>query len=127
MTRDPRLVRLAEMAEMVLDARSVALRSAAERRLALQAQLDDLTKSAEMPQATDLAAARAAYAFESWAAARRADINLKLAMAQADWLAHLDEAQRAFGRTQVLKRMGNEARPKYRSAVLPGDLSDEDI
>lgn len=113
MTRDPKLARMAAMADMVLDAKSSALRTAAERRLALLAQLEAL-QAASAADAQDLVAARAAYAFEQWAAVRRGEINLLLASAQADWLSHLDDTRRAFGRTQVLARMQERAASRRR-------------
>ncbi len=104
MKHDPRMQRLKLMADLVLDARSAALREAATRRQVLLAQLEGLEAAARGP-ADDLSAARAAYAFEQWAAVRRSEINLRLAAAQADWLSHLDETRRAFGRTQVMDRL----------------------
>jgi hypothetical protein len=127
MTRDPRINRLAAMAEMVLDVRSAALRAAVERRQVLLAQLEDLKAGSDADPA-DIAAARAAYAFETWAASRRAEINLRLAAAQADWMAHLDETRLAFGRVRVMERLrvARDAQGTG-SAVLTGDLGDEDI
>lgn len=104
MTQDPRLQRLKVMASLVLDSRSAALREAATRRQALLAQLEGL-EATSRGLADDLSAARAAYAFEQWAAIRRSEINLRLAAAQADWLSHLDETRRAFGRTQVMEAL----------------------
>lgn len=104
MKRDPRLDRLVEMAEMVLDARSAGLRKAAATRLALLGQLEALEAQSQA-MGDDLASARAAYAFEQWAAVRRAEINTRLAAAQAEWMAQQDETRRAFGRRQVLSRL----------------------
>jgi hypothetical protein len=104
MTNGPRMQRLRAMAALVLDARSAALREAATRRQSLLSQLEGLEAASRGP-AEDLSAARAAYAFEQWAASRRSEINLRLATAQADWLSHLDETRRAFGRARVLENM----------------------
>lgn len=99
-----RLARMAEMAAMVLDARSVRLRAATEARAALLQQLAALDHPPPADPA-DSGAQQAFLAYEGWAAARRAAINLQLAQRHAEWLAAEAEARRAFGRKQVLEKI----------------------
>lgn len=94
------LARLAGMAAMVLEAQIARLRAIAEARDRLKAAREGLERP--LPEGADLASARAALAYEGWAAARRAGIDAGLARRDAEWLAQLAEARRAFGRRQVL-------------------------
>ena len=96
--------RLQRMADMVFDERSARLRAAAERRDALRLQIDDLNH-APPAEAADPAIAPFFFAYETWAAARRAEVNMQLAVAQADWLSRLDDVRQAFGRREVLERI----------------------
>ncbi len=101
--KDEPLSRLIAMAAMVLDARSAALRKTQAACAALKVQREALDHPA--PEPADLGAARAALAYEAWAAVRRAEIDARLAAQQAQAKTQMAEARHAFGRHQVLERM----------------------
>lgn len=101
--KDERLARLRQMAEMVLETRSAELARATARRDALRGQLAALDRLP--PPGADLAASQSWFAFEQWASARRAEINLHLAAREAERLVQLQETRRAFGRSQVLGKL----------------------
>ncbi len=103
---DPRLQRLTRMAAMVLDARSAEVQRTRAQRDALLEQRAALERPAAEP--ADLAQARAALAYEGWAAQRRAEIDARLALHDRRLKAQMAEARRAFGRRQVLDRMGKD-------------------
>ncbi len=111
-----RAARLAAMAVMVLEAKSARLRAIVEARDRLKAAREGLERP--LPEGTDLASARAALAYEGWAAARRAGIDAALSRCEQDWLAQLAEARRAFGRRQVLAAIAE--RPPGRPAPRTG-------
>jgi hypothetical protein len=98
------LDRLTAIAEIIVEQRLAKLQAcAAERNNSLQ-RLQDLvpTSSAEtdpISQATTL------LRYETWADARRREINLLLARQTVAWLEARSEAQSAFGRADVLKKL----------------------
>lgn len=107
---DERMERLIAMAEMVLEAKSARLRKTRAICAALEAQRTALERPATgLP---DLAAARAALAYEGWAAGRRAEIDARLALHRARADAEMAEARRAFGRRQVLDRIARGEGPR---------------
>ncbi|MBE2278030.1 MAG: hypothetical protein IAE87_17240 [Rhodobacteraceae bacterium] len=106
--KDERLPRLIAMAAMVLDAKSAALRKTQAACTALKAQREALDRPA--PEPADLGAARAALAYEAWAAVRRAEIDARLAVQEAQAKVQMAEARRAFGRHLVLERMAGMPR-----------------
>ena len=100
-----RLKRLKEMAALVFDTRSQALRRANEARDALLRQLADLEAG---PAAEGLpwpSAERARFGYEQWAAGRRAGINRLLAAQTAVCLQAAEETRMAFGRVRVLEQL----------------------
>ncbi|MFE3836766.1 hypothetical protein [Pseudogemmobacter sonorensis] len=110
MTEKP-LSRMVDMAGLLLEARSARLREAAARIAALQARLDDLGRPASQ-DALDPVVAPSLFAYESWAALRRAELRAQLLKAQAEWQAHLGEACAAFGRKDALERVSRLTRPR---------------
>lgn len=112
MSGDDRLQRLAAMAGMVLDARSAELTRIATARDALKVQLAALNAPRSAEGLSPSAAAQVSFDFETWASRRRADLNLRIAAKHAEWLAHLDETRRAFGRAQVLDKLQQAERAR---------------
>jgi hypothetical protein len=98
------LPNLASLAGLILDARLADLRKAAAAR---EASLAALAALARAPSAaadlSPLVLARAAVAYESWADARRAEINPRLARQTAAWLQAQAAARVAFGRAEALR------------------------
>lgn len=97
------LARLRQMADLVLQAESEGLRRKAEARAALHRQLQALDRA--LPSDATPGEMQNVLAYEGWAAARRAEINLQLALRQAEWLESLTRTRRAFGRAQVVGRL----------------------
>lgn len=114
MSRDARLGPLADMAGMVLDARSAELARIAAARDALKAQLAALNAPRAAEGLSAAAEAQVSFDYETWASRRRAELNLKIAAKHAEWLSHLDETRRAFGRVQVLDRLQEAERQQRR-------------
>jgi hypothetical protein len=105
MTEADRLARLARLAGMIRDLRLAGLERAARARADSRARLAGLALA---PCASDLgaiAAAQAELRYQSWAEARRAEINLTLARQTAEWLDAQDAARRAFGRSLALQAL----------------------
>lgn len=117
MSGDARLARLSEMADMVLQARSAELSRIAAAREALKAQLAALEAPHPAEGLSPSATALVSFDYETWASRRRADLNLQIAARQAEWLLHLDETRRAFGRAQVLQRLQAAERQKRRDQL----------
>lgn len=103
MAKDERLGRLRQMAGMVLETRSAELARVTGACDALRIQLAALDRLP--PPGADLTASHSWFAFEQWASARRAEINLQLAAREAERLVRLEETRRAFGRSQVLSKL----------------------
>jgi hypothetical protein len=104
-TEGDRLRRLAGLGAMIRDIRLTALQRAAAARAESRARLAGLDLP---PVATDLpplVAARAELAYQVWADARRAEINLVLARQTAEWQEAREAARLAFGRAAVLDRL----------------------
>ncbi|WP_395542539.1 hypothetical protein [Neotabrizicola sp. sgz301269] len=103
--KDPRLARLAQMAQMVEEAGTANLRRAVAAREAVRAQIEALDASRARAAPRNAAEARIAYAYEAWASRRRAALNLDLAKHEALCLSLLEEARVAFGRARVIDRL----------------------
>ena len=99
---------LSTLAGLILDARLANLRQAAAARDASLAALAALSRAPAAAAETDLSPlvlARAASAYESWADARRAEINPRLARQTAAWLELQAAARIAFGRAEALRAL----------------------
>ena len=111
MTMDhDRQLRLRAMAGLVFDTRLQALRQANEARDALLRQIADLDARPAGEGVLWPAAEVARFSYEQWAAARRAEINQRLAAQTALCLQAADETRRAFGRVQVLEKLAGRPR-----------------
>ncbi len=100
-----RLARLRDMAAMVLDVRSQTLRAETAKQEAIQAQLAALEAAPVDAAALWPAVERAAFGYEQWAAARRAELNVRLAAQKVACLQAEGEARLAFGRKSALDRL----------------------
>lgn len=107
MSKDPAFRRLHEMSALVLDARSAGLARAAAARDAIRKQLDDLNSPLQ-PDVVDPVLHAASWAYEGWAAARRAELGIQLAARQAEWLELQAQARKAFARQQVLDKVASQ-------------------
>lgn len=95
--------KLQQIAGLLLETRLAALQVAARAKLESEAQLAGLGQP--MPPAagvSEVAGALAALAYQRWADARRAEVNLVLARQTAVWIDARDAACVAFGKKQAL-------------------------
>lgn len=109
-TQANQLLRLRQVADLMLDLRMAELHKSARARAESLAHLSAL----ETLQATDLpliAAAQATFHYERWAEARRSEINLILSRQTAAWHDAQAGARRAFGQSQVLRSLQMKLRP----------------
>lgn len=105
MSGSDRLSRLAGLAAMIRDLRLAELEAAGRARSESRVRLAGLLLS---PCESDLGAitvAQAEIRYQSWAEARRAEINLTLARQTAEWFEAREAARRAFGRAQALQKL----------------------
>lgn len=109
MAVDPRLKRLADLADLIRDQKLEALRLAAERRAATERLIAGLEAdpSGDLPP---IAAARAELAYQAWADQRRRELTLVLQNQTALCEARRAAARLAFGRAQVLGRLKEQTR-----------------
>lgn len=101
--------RLTAVSNLILDQHLARLQAcAAERNASLQRLRDLAPKPAhqldEIPLATTL------LRYESWADARRSEINQTLARQTAAWLEARMRAETAFGRSEVLRKIQMKAK-----------------
>lgn len=107
MSDKEKLRRLAEVSSLMLDTKMLALERAARAR---QHSLDRMAELNRPAAPTDLplvAAAEVALRYALWADQRRSEINLLLARQTVEWVEARQEAARAFGRNQVVQKLGD--------------------
>jgi hypothetical protein len=107
-----RMLRLQDMAGLVLDARKQALRRANEARDALVQQLADLDARPADPGLPLAAMEQARFAYEVWADVRRAEINQRLAVQRVECIMLADQTRQAFGRTLALDNLAARQPPR---------------
>ena len=98
---------LVDISRLMLDHRLAALTRAAVAREESKARLAGLSQPSAETDLPLAVAAQASLLYERWAEARRAEINLTLARQTAEWIEARDAAQRAFGRTDALRRLSD--------------------
>jgi hypothetical protein len=103
MSKTKDMARLAELSQMIFDAKLAELSRAAAARSQSLSRLADL--ATPPPPAENVTEARAALLYQKWADARRAEINRALARQTAQWLEAKADAATAFGRADVLARL----------------------
>ncbi|THD85622.1 hypothetical protein E7811_08010 [Aliigemmobacter aestuarii] len=108
--RDPRLVRLVRLAELIRDRDLGACRAAIAREDRIARQI-----AATTSQPIDLPEwqgdPRPALAYNRWCDDRRALLNVELARARAESAALKQAAQRALGRHDVLTQIADRGHP----------------
>jgi hypothetical protein len=105
-----KLAQLHVISQLMLDIRLVALEKAARAR---QASLDHLAELDRPQPATDLGpivAGEVGMRYQFWADQRRSSINMELARQTVEWSEARQEAAHAFGRNQVIGKLG---KPKH--------------
>ena len=106
MTQKQDLARLTQISQLLLDQRLSRLTAAARSRQASLDQLAGLEEAAAPAGALpEISAQLASLAYQRWAEARRAEINLALARQTAEWIEARDAARLAFGRTDALQTL----------------------
>lgn len=110
MKKGERVARLQRMADLVFDTHAARLREAAQRRDVLKRQIAALDRKPS-DALTDPQVAPFLFSYESWAAGRRGELNIRLARAHAEWMTRLDGTRTAFGRQQVLKKLAGSKAP----------------
>ncbi|AXQ94991.1 hypothetical protein ACN9JG_15000 [Cereibacter azotoformans] len=104
MKQKEEIVRLRELAQMVLDVRLADLARVARQR---QSCLDGL-KALEALPASDLdpvTAAQVALSYQAWADGRRSELNVALARCTAEWTSRTSSARTALARAEALRRL----------------------
>jgi hypothetical protein len=115
MSGKAKLKRLAEVSNLILETKLMALEKAARARQYSLDRLAEINKPFAPSNLPLVAAAEVAIRYELWADQRRSEINTVLARQTAEWDEARLEAARAFGRNQVLG--------KLRDRPLPDQLS----
>jgi hypothetical protein len=122
-----RLERLRTIARMKADAEIAKLAIVAQGRARLLQSLDALARAEEPldpdPQdgGCDPAMVQARLAHSRWLDGQRRMLNERLALVQADFLTLRPQAQRAFGRAEVLDRLQEGLRAEARQKATRRD------
>jgi hypothetical protein len=103
MTKTRDMVRLAEVAQLMLDQRLGQLRTAAEAVERSRMQLSAINEAAKPADLPPVAAEKVGLGYERWADVRRAELNLVIARQTAAWIDARGDAGTAFGRLQALQ------------------------
>lgn len=104
MTKAKDIARLRELSGLILDQKLAVLQSRAAERSASLQRLHDLAPSGGAEPVT-LQEMQIALRYDHWADARRSEINRVLARQTAEWLEARADANRAFGRADVLRKL----------------------
>ncbi len=105
MSDKAKLRRLAEVSNLILETRLLALETAARARQNSLDRLEQINKPSAPMNLPLVAAAEVSMRYELWADQRRSEINTVLARQTAEWDEARQEAARAFGRNQVLGKL----------------------
>jgi hypothetical protein len=104
---NPKLAALLRIADLVLDQRLAALRSATAKRDDIQRKLAALERTADWTDCNLQASARAEILYQTWADARRRDLNQNLARQMVAVVQAEDASRTAFGRHTALQAIKN--------------------
>lgn len=101
------LSKLQALADLSLDHHLATLRRAADAKLRSEAALAVLARPVTLQQDgfEGVSADLSTLAFQRWADVRRSEINLLLARQTHVWLEAKEDAQRAFGKAEALRRL----------------------
>jgi len=112
MSRAKDITRLSEVAQLMLDHRLGALRSAAAELERSRMQLAAINAAAAPADLPPVAAERVALQYERWADVRRSELNLVIARQTVQWMEARGDAQTAFGRLQALQGLADRLKTK---------------
>ena len=101
-----KLQRLAEVSSLLRDTKMLAMEAAARARQHSLDRMAELNRPATPTELPPLVAAEVAMRYALWADQRRSEINLILARQTVEWVGAQQEAARAFGRHQVVQKLG---------------------
>lgn len=106
MPDDARLHKLAEIAELALDAKLARLRAAATAKADTAAQIANLGSAAAVLDGGDaISCALSQLSHQRWIDARHLQLNLTLARQTAAWMEATDAARKAFGKKTALAQV----------------------
>lgn len=112
MSRTRDLSRLTDVAQLMLDHRLGALRSATAGLEQSRAQLAAINAAATPADLPPVAAELVSQTYQRWADARRSELNLVIARQTAELLEARDAAGTAFGRLQALRKVAERVSGK---------------
>ena len=101
-----RLRRIKQIGALLRDTRMMALDRAARARQSSLDRLAELDRPATAADLPPVVAGEVAMRYALWADQRRTEINLVLARQTAEWAEARQQASQAFGRAQVLGKLG---------------------
>lgn len=107
MSEREKLTRLAEVSQLMLDAKMLSLEKAARARQTSLDRLAELDRPVACGDMEPVRAAEVAMRYALWADQRRSEINSILANQTVTWVEARQEAARAFGRNQVVKKLAD--------------------
>ena len=110
MSEREKLRRLAEVSGLLLDTKLFAVEKAARARQNSLNRLAELELPAAPTDLPPVLAQEIAMRYQLWADQRRSEINLVLARQSAEWAEAKQEAAQAFGRNQVVGKLGNRGK-----------------
>lgn len=109
MTRQPKdLSRLVALSRMLLDQDLHLLREAAIRKDTIAARLNGL-EPASAPGLDPITEARLRDRYQIWADGKRAEINITLARARAEWLEQRGKAAYSLARHTILQKISTKS------------------
>ncbi|OZA12753.1 MAG: hypothetical protein B7Y02_06945 [Rhodobacterales bacterium 17-64-5] len=104
------LLRLKELAQLVLDHRLGQLRAAAHQLERSEGQLQAINAAAAPAELPPVAAGLVEINYGRWADIRRAELNGVIARQRAGLMAERAEATTAFGRLQALRGLAEKTK-----------------
>ena len=105
MSETEKLQRLAQVSQVMLDARMLSLEKAARARQASLDLLAELDRPMPSGDLAPLVMAEVALRYALWADQRRSELNGILANQTVEWTEARQEAARAFGRNQIVQKL----------------------
>lgn len=116
MSKNQKIDALQTISQIMLDAKLVELRQAAQARAQTIAHLHDLrVPNLHLNDTLGVAEAMATLAYQRWADKRRLELNQILAQQTALWLDKQDGARHAFGQADVLRAIAQ----RHRKTLAP--------
>lgn len=107
MSDTEKLQRLAQVSNLILETKMLALEKAARARQHSLARMAELNRPAAPNDLPLVLAADVAMRYELWADQRRSEINLILARQTVEWVEARQAAAGAFGRNQVVQKLAD--------------------